>query len=95
LSVVLRVWFSLLWLKEVVALACCGVAAIPIAGRLAAAAMLALAAKDLRRDVTRSIGVMFFHRFRLQFGLAREANHWFGRDLIRRDTQMSPSPDAR
>src|SRR5271170_1590166 len=51
------VWFPLLSLEEVVAFACCAVAATATAGRLATTAMLALAAKNLRRDVTRSIEV--------------------------------------
>ncbi|HWZ72149.1 MAG TPA: hypothetical protein VN326_11835 [Casimicrobiaceae bacterium] len=55
--IVLTVWFPLLWLEEVVAFVCCAVAAIATAGRLAATAMLALAAKNLRRDVTRSVEV--------------------------------------
>jgi hypothetical protein len=52
------VWFPSLWLEEVVAFACCAVAAIVTAGRLAATAMLALAVKNLRRDVTSSMEVV-------------------------------------
>src|ERR1700675_372700 len=52
------VWFPLLRLEEVVAFACCAVAAIVTAGRLAATAMLALAVKNLRRDVASSVEVV-------------------------------------
>src|SRR6266404_956882 len=52
------VCFPLLWVEEVVAFVCCAVAAIATAGRLAATAMLALAVKNLRRDVTSSIEVV-------------------------------------
>jgi hypothetical protein len=56
--IVLMVWFPLLRLEEVVAFECCAVAAIVTAGRLAATAMLALAVKNLRRDVTSSVEVV-------------------------------------
>jgi hypothetical protein len=52
------VWFPLLRLEEVVAFARCAAAAIVTAGRLAATAMLALAVKNLRRDVTSSVEVI-------------------------------------
>src|SRR6266851_4419485 len=52
------VCFPLLWLEEAVAFVCCAVAAIVTAGRPAATAMLALAVKNLRRDVTSSIEVV-------------------------------------
>jgi hypothetical protein len=52
------VWFPLLRLEEAVAFARCAVAAIVTVAWLAATAMLALAVKNLRRDMTNSVAVV-------------------------------------